>query len=62
MKSNITKRRLEWNPDHSSPQEQEMAWVKEYLGLSFEKKWSYLMSLCAQKNVGNPKGKRLEWI
>lgn len=64
MPEKITKKRIEWNSQHSGPHEQEMEWIQEYLALPFEKKWAYLMSVCDQEasSESKKKGKRLEWI
>jgi hypothetical protein len=58
-------RRIEWNPNHKSADEQQNEFIDEYLTWSAEKRWNYLMDLIS---MGLPKRKtkkgkrRIEWV
>ena len=56
-------RRIEWNANHKSPDEQENSFVDEYLMWSAKRKWQYLMKLSKQglkpSSVKGPR--RIEW-
>lgn len=56
-------RRIEWNPEHKSADEQQKDFIDEYLSWSPIKKWEYLMELVSQRiNNADRKGKRrIEW-
>lgn len=56
-------RRIDWNPNHKTPDDQENSFVDEYLTWSARKKWEYLMELAKQglgkANIKGPR--RIEW-
>ena len=41
-------KKIEWNPDHKSADEQQNAFIDRYLSWSPKKKWEYLMELASQ--------------
>jgi len=56
-------RKIEWNPEHKNPDEQQNEFVDRFLSWTPAEKWDYLMKLAEQ---GRPKpvkkGKRrIEW-
>ncbi len=56
-------RRIDWNPNHKTSDDQTNSFVNEYLGWSAIKKWEYLMELAEQGlQKQNIKGsRRIEW-
>jgi hypothetical protein len=56
-------RRIEWNGNHESANQQENKFVEEYLTWPAKKKWQYLMQLAKQgiekSNTKEPR--RIEW-
>lgn len=57
-------RRIEWNPNHTSADEQQNEFIDKYLTWPAEKRWNYLMDLIS---MGLPKSntkkskRRIEW-
>ena len=39
-------RKIEWNPDHKSSDEQEMEYKMHFLNFSGQEKWDILMAMC----------------
>ncbi|WP_258100213.1 hypothetical protein [Marinoscillum pacificum] len=57
-------RKIEWNPDHTSSDDQQNVFIDDYLTWSGQKKWNYLMEIISQGLKTSPslKGKRrIEW-
>jgi hypothetical protein len=56
-------RKIEWNPNHKSADEQEKAFVDKYLTWPAEKKWEYLLELSTQglKKSTTKGQRRIEW-